>query len=277
MTTVISMCSSLHVDVWKCTSQLLPKFVVADRYIVFVPRVEVEMFKEVTAPGIEIHEQEVLGAQFHSDLYDKVEKSGNKERFGWYLQQFYKIQALINIQDDNLVIWDADCVPVKPIETKNSSGKVVYVSSSGEFHEPYFTNIRDLLDMNRTQNYSFVIPGFPIRKKWINEFIEYLENKHCMPWYEAIMTTTKFNLRSGFSETETLGTFIHNLHASEIANRDGTWERFGQSRFGYARNLTPKDLIDIGLKHNLEIITFENWDKSRRRRFIGRLLRTFRK
>lgn len=243
----------------------------------FVPRAEVEIFKEITDPKIEICEQESLGTNFFTELFDKIEIASNPDRFGWYLQQFYKIQSLINIDDDYLVIWDADCVPVKPIEFNNSSGKVVYINSSREFHEPYFTNITNLLGMLRTQDYSFVIPGFPLRKAWVNEFIEYLEKRHDMPWFRAIITSTDFKLRSGFSETETLGTFIHNLHSNEIANRVGTWERFGQSRFGYARNLTPDDLIEIGRKNNLEIITFENWDTGWKRRFYKKLFRIFTK
>lgn len=39
-----------------------------------------------------------------------------------------------------------------------------------------------------------------------------------------------------------------------------TWERSGQSRFGYARSLKPSDIEHIGKSNDIDIISFENWD-----------------
>jgi hypothetical protein len=83
------------------------------------------------------------------------------------------------------------------------------------------------------------------------------------------MGTTDFSLRSGFSETETLGTWVANSYPGEWTSRIGSWERFGQSRFGLARSIGTEELIVIGKKHNLEIISFENWDVSKIKKIIG--------
>ena len=258
--TVISICSKGHSDVWKLTSNLLPMMVAADHYVVYVPEAEIAYFKEITDAPIRVESQESLGEEFYEKLKFKVESAGNGQRFGWYLQQFYKIEAIQRARSEMVTIWDADCVPVSKIEVINRNNKIVYVNSSREFHTPYFENIARLLGMTRVQSTCFVIPSFPMKQNWIKDFIKFVENTHGLKWYDAIMKTTDFSLMSGFSETETLGTWVANKYPDEWISRPGTWERYGQSSFGYARNLNPERIVELGRENNLEIITFENWD-----------------
>jgi len=268
---VISICSKSHADVWKLTSNFLPEFVKANNYQVFVPQVEVDFFKSITSKRIEVRAQEELSSEFVSLLSKKFENSLNPKRFGWYFQQFLKIEALRQCPTEYAAIWDADCVPVKNIELIDNQNQPVYVDSSREFHPDYFDNIERLLGMKRVQRLSFVIPGFPTKKLWVEEFIDFVEERHQTKWYQAIMKTTNFDLPSGFSETETLGTWIANTYPNEWNTRPGTWERYGQSRFGFARKMTPNRLLEIGNEFNLEIITFENWDTRGYRRVIRAL------
>ena len=249
----------------------MPKMLKAEKYIVYVPENEVSHFLQVTPSNIEVKSQNQLGAKYRDKLQQQILKAGNENRYGWYLQQFYKIEAIQLAETNCVTIWDADCVPVSKIEIINSSNQVVYINSSREFHQPYFENIKRLLGLERIQNICFVIPSFPMKNKWIREFIQFTEAKHDMPWYEAIMHSTDFSLASGFSETETLGTWIANTYEGEWTSRTGTWERFGQSRFGYAKNIKPNELIEIGKINNLEIVTFENWDLRGLRRGLQRL------
>jgi hypothetical protein len=93
-----------------------------------------------------------------------------------------------------------------------------------------------------------------------------------MEWFDAIMQTTDFALKSGFSETETLGTFVTNLHAGEWSTFKGVWERRGQKRFGYARNFTTTKVVKAAQKAGLDIVSFENWDVRGIRLVLRRLL-----
>lgn len=263
---IISICSKSHADVWRLTSELLPYFVKANSYQVYVPEAEIDFFKSITSKKIDVKSQEELSAEFFGLLNEKFANSLNQKRFGWYLQQFLKIEALRRSSTSYVAIWDADCVPVKKIDLINEMNQPIFVDSSREFHADYFDNIERLLGMKRVQQLSFVIPGFPMKKLWLEDFIRFVEERHETKWYQAIMSTTNFELTSGFSETETLGTWLANSYPSEWTSRPGTWERYGQSRFGFARKMTPKKLIEIGEAHNLEIITFENWDSRGLRR-----------
>jgi hypothetical protein len=261
---VITICSLSHADVWRLTSNLLPRFVEADNYFVYVPESELNEFSRITNPQIQILSQDLLGKNYFAYLKNKVDSIGNQKRFGWYLQQFYKIEALINANSSHLVIWDADCVPVKKITLFDSSGAPVYMLASEENHRVYFETIRKLLDLEKVQQFSFVIPGFPILKTWISQFIEDLESKHKIPWYESIIHNTPLGEASGFSETETLGTWVANSYPASWSTIPGNWERHGQRRFGYARDFDLDAVVKLGKRHDLDIISFENWDSRRR-------------
>lgn len=253
--------------------------VTADFFIVYVPDDEIRYFESITDLKIQVKSQSELGIEFESPLRERMETVGNIKRFGWYLQQFYKIKAMQLAETEIVTIWDADCVPVAPIEIVNEHQQIVYVNSSSEYHHEYFENIKRLLNMERIQDICFVIPSFPMMSHWVTEFITFVETKHSKPWFEALTQTTNFSLTSGFSETETLGTWVTHKYPTAWVARTGTWERFGQSRFGYAKNLNVTQLLDLGQRHNLEIISFENWDVrgvKRIRRVVSRLRKQFR-
>lgn len=275
-TTSITICSLSHSDVWKLTSSLLPKFVTADRFEVYVPRTEVPQFEEISPPEFTILSQESLASKYRDQLLRAVTNAGNLERFGWYLQQFLKIEALLLSKTARSFIWDADCVPVAPIKLFNSSGEPIYMRGT-EFHEPYFEAIRRLTGLERVQQHSFVIPGFPIKTQWIKEIVEVIEERHPgMTWAEAIIATTDFSLRSGFSETETLGTWVAN-NRGPLNLSVHPWERRGQSRFGFARTFSPLSVTQIGQAHGLDIVSFENWDHGKKIPFSKKLRKAIRR
>lgn len=270
--TVISICFAKHSDVWRLTSELLPKNVQADEYLVYVPANEVDFFKKITNPQVEIRAQEELGPIFGASLIDALHSADNSKRLGWYLQQFYKIEAMRIANSEVVAIWDADCVPVSEINLIDSKRNPLYLDSSRELHRPYFQTIQRLLGMTRIQELSFVIPGFPMKQRWVVEFVNFIEKKHGIPWHEAIIKNTDLTQISGFSETETLGTWLANQYPGQWSVEKGTWERLGQSRFGYAKNFTPSEIEILGQKENLQIITFENWDVRGPRRIFRAIM-----
>ncbi len=262
-TCVISICSLNHADVWKLTSTLLPKHIDASTYKVYVPDMQMEEFKKITNPKILILPQSILAEKFIAPLASAVAYSGNMSRFGWYYQQFLKFEALNQAREQRLVIWDADCVPMAPIKLFSNSGQPIYMRAT-EFHAEYFNMIERLLRIKRVVDTSFVIPGFPIPKNWYEELISDIETINNMPWYDAIIKNTNFQLTSGFSETEVMGTWVSNVHSGEIGYSNFNWERLGQSKIGYAKDLNADTVERIGKRRNIQIVSFENWDVKRR-------------
>lgn len=266
---VITICHLEHKDVWSLTSNLLPRMVPADSYHVSVPSPEISEFEHVTGREIQIHSEESISSQYETAVAQAVERSGNIQRYGWYLQQFHKIKALHEVEADELVIWDADCVPLKHIPLFTSDGVPIYMKAS-ENHRPYFDAIERLLGLKWVQQQSFIIPGFPILKNWVEDFLSAIRQRHHpLDWFEAIIDCIDFNQKSGFSEFETLGTWIANTYEQNWLTSELTWERRGQSRFGYAHSFTPDDIVSLGLNEGLDIVSFENWDLPTRQKYVG--------
>lgn len=255
---IVSFCTLEHKDVWIRTSRLLPKFVQADEYKLYVPDVQVKSFKEISNKDIQVIPESSLYKSFYDSLKQKIKKSNNEKRFNWYLQQFLKIQSLISNNSRKLVIWDSDCVPLKPLIFFKE--EVPIYMKSTEFHKEYFEFIEKALNLKRIQNHSFITPGFPILKTWVTQFINEIETKNNKSWIDVFIEHIDFSQISGFSEFETLGTWITNRHQKNFEFSDYTWERYGQSRFGEVSSLEIEELVDIGLKHELDIVSFENWD-----------------
>jgi hypothetical protein len=274
-TTVITICASFHAEVWKLTSKLLPIHVKADEYLVYVPEEDLGLFRDITDPAITILAQETLGAGYREKLKSQLDKASNPSRYGWYLQQFFKLEALINSDADRLVIWDADCVPVSDIFLFDSRGMPIYMTA-GEFHAPYFQMIERLLGIPRVQAHSFVIPGFPILKSWVSDVIGVIEKRNNgQKWFDAILSHTYFEQMSGFSETETLGTWIANSYPDQWSLQQISWERLGQSRFGKATEFDSQKLTELGKREGLQVITFENWDLKRKSSLLKSLKSLF--
>ena len=64
---------------------------------------------------------------------------------------------------------------------------------------------------------SFVGQCFPIASLHARAFAAEVERRHGRPWYEAIMATTDLSEISGFSEYETLGTYLTPVDAGGVA------------------------------------------------------------
>ena len=274
--TSITICSLSHKDVWRLTAPLMLKNLSIDRYQVFVPEVEMEAFAEITPADFEIKSQRDLGPNFARELMDALTLRGNSDRYGWYAQQFMKIEALRRADSEKIVIWDADCVPVRPVPLFSQSGSPLYMIAD-EGHEPYFRVISEIFgEMERSPN-TFVIPGFPYFRSWLEELIEEVENLSGTNWEAALISKSDLASQSGFSETETLGTWALNRHPEEFEWHRLNWERRGTSRFGYAKTFTATSLAKVANRHNLDIISFENWDLRGMRLFAYRTINKFRK
>ena len=73
-TCVISICSLSHEHVWQLTSQLLPKFIQANEFIVYVPEEELGRFYEITDPAIKVLPNSLLGLSYNSNLKSKIDR-----------------------------------------------------------------------------------------------------------------------------------------------------------------------------------------------------------
>ena len=82
-------------------------------------------------------------------------------RLSWYYQQVLKIAFLFRSHTPsvNLVMWDADTIPLDHIEFFDGNGAVLY-GSKVEFHRPYFATLNSLFGCLPESYLAFTIQFF---------------------------------------------------------------------------------------------------------------------
>ncbi|WP_114651941.1 DUF6492 family protein [Polynucleobacter necessarius] len=255
---VISVCSAKDIDVWTVAAPKIIKNIKASYYTVIVPDSQVALFSSVTNAPYQVKpESQFIGNAKEKIAYTLTEN--NQDRVGWYLQQFVKIAAVLRHRDDDLVlIWDADTVPVRPLSFVEPDGRLLYYKGS-EYRSFYFIFIEKALGLKRTQDFSFIAQSLMVRASWAHSLFQSLENKTQLPWIDAILSQLDPSEPSGFAEFETLGSWIWHHHRNEILVSDRPWYRYGFSLVGNPLNLSV--LVWRGLAKYYDFVSFEAWDQ----------------
>jgi hypothetical protein len=254
-TLVISVAEIKDIDCWRLTSRNLVTFLNASSYWLITPDTEVEEFKSVSPQEIVVLPESMFTVGFETKLALKISAAGSK-RYGWYLQQLIKLQALKDSVDfDRVVIWDADTVPLRNLDFFDEHGNCKYYWSN-EYHLPYFLNIDRLLQLDKVAPYSFIAQSFPIIRKQIDAFFVYLENMHSDNWHDAILESIDFSESSGFSEYEVLGTFVSHFEGHDLHLQEGDWSR------GEEYSAIPLEfVVESAPVVKLDFTAFESWNK----------------
>lgn len=266
---VISVCSAKDIDVWTVASKHVVEFIKAERYTVIVPDRELALFLSVTSSPYQVKPE----SQFVGNTKDRIIQKlhiSNQDRVGWYLQQFVKIAAVLeNDPASTVLIWDADTVPLKPLEFIDAKGQLIYYRGE-EYRKSYFDFIELALGLKRTQSFSFIAQSLTTKVSWAKELFDSLESSTKMPWIDAILFYLNPAEPAGFAEFETLGTWIWHHHRDEIVVSNRPWYRNGQSLVGNPMKLAKSAWK--GLAKSYDFISFEVWDK---RSGLRNTLKTF--
>lgn len=252
---VICVVCKRDLSVWKTASTLIPNKIAALKYEVIVPDSEVGEFERHTDPRFVITRESscLNGVDFD---YVKRHLANHKERAGWYLQQFIKINACrAGSPEDVFLIWDADTVPLKKLDFLDPEGRLIYYKGHGS-HADYFDTIKNILGMQKKVEYSFISQCFPVKNIWVEEFCKEIEKYGSTDWITAVLKGVSGNTASGFSEYESLGTFLTYRHPEEITVIDNAWSHFGNMLIGGIGNLSP-GTINM-LSKDYDYIAFEH-------------------
>lgn len=269
VTEVICVCSWSDATTWKKGAPYILRNIAAERYRLLVPDLEVEDFRKITPAAFEVLPESNYVAPI-SKLLDEKIPADRRGRKGWYLQQFIKMAAALAAEKDQTVlIWDADTIPLKPLDFVDPTGRIRYYKGV-EHHLPYFGLIEQLLGLRKAVDFSFIAQCFPLRGQWLAELRAELERKYDVPWYEAIIARIDFSQSSGFSEYETIGTYIAHHHPDEISFYDGPWWRYGNRLVGDVDLLTERKARS--LSRHYDFMSFEKWERRPRSLWFRKLI-----
>jgi hypothetical protein len=251
---VISVCTVRDIETFQLTAKWVSKFIPAAKYVVVVPHAEIDIFKSK-----KLGKYSVISENKHSKIADCLnEKLGkNHKRFGWYFQQFIKLSELDDGSNNALnLIWDADTIPLKKINFEQN-GKIYFFQGS-EYNKEYFTLTRELLNFSKISKRSFIAQNMPCKVSWIKEFKKEIQTKYKnKDWYEEIIKRINVNHGAGFSEYETLGTFLLKNHPEDIILGKAKWYRGGNKLIGGIKNFHDNQKW---LSKRYHYVAFEHWD-----------------
>ena len=211
-------------------------------------------------PGFKIlGEQQILGSSLK-----KISLIKNKNLRNWYKQQILKLMLIDSSNQDEIVlIWDGDTIPLKPLNFLKNNTLGYYISN--EFHTPYHNAIEYLLGLKNPQSYSFVAQCFIARVYWIKLMIKSIESRHKCSYIDSIIKIANASKLQNFSEYETMAAFIQRYFFFDTFIIKNSWFRYGYSICGSPANVdNVKDYFDY--------ISFESWDSSLLRTIIIRII-----
>jgi hypothetical protein len=231
----------------------------ASNYSIFVPNCELPLFKASLPGEVDVLAEESLLGDWTTKRIAGALPAPVDGRAGWYLQQFLKIEAVRQLPAlSEALIWDGDTVPLRPMNFKDSSGRVGFYVGR-EHHEPYFDTTRSLLRLGRAIPHSFVAQCMYVRVHWICALLAAIEDRSSSGWIEAILRSISGKFPSEFSEYETIGTFVANRWQSEMYLNHRPWFRWGMSHFGGVDRITAAGLRRLGRSY--DYVALESWDK----------------
>ena len=252
---VVVVAERAVLPIWEVGSSAIPDRIAADNFRVIVPTRDLSLFEIASDHRFSVESEDEYTQQFSVDLRSAIGET-NEDRYGWYLQQLVKIEALRRLAEDGSagIIWDADTIPLKPITFFTDEKTKLFKST--EYHLPYFDQIDRLLGLDKIVPHSFVAQCFPCRPEWVSAFVGHIEIRHGIPWWKAIINSIDFSERSGFSEYEALGTFISHYFRSEWDWSDEGWTRDGYAKFG-----DPRRALRLGESGRAPLLfaAFESW------------------
>ena len=183
---------------------------------------------------------------------------GENSRPGWYYQQFLKL-AYANVSgSDYYMSWDSDTIPLRRVAMFDSSGKP-YFDTKREYNPGYFKTIKNLFGMEKSYEQSFISEHMLFDARLVREMTEEIEAMD-LPgerFYEKIFYAIDIdNMKLGFSEFETYGTWVTVRHPDAYAFRE--WKSMRRTNlFTDSHDLTRDDIR--WLARDYDAASFESY------------------
>jgi hypothetical protein len=182
---------------WEVASREIVKKIPAKKYTVIVPDGNVQYFHNISDKNYQIESESFYSNQYNEKILAAISPEV-KTQHHWYLQQLIKLLALkMRPVDQNILIWDGDTVPLKPLNFFSTSGNLRYYLGI-EKHTPYFDTIERLLGIPKQTPLSFIAQNFPINTSWFLDFCQHIEERSNLSWSDAILNAIDFSKPNSF-------------------------------------------------------------------------------
>ena len=191
---------------------------------------------------------------------------GDDQRAGWFFQQFLKMGfALRPDCPQKYLIWDADTIPLRPIQFERNRKCVFY--QTFECNVAYFLTLRNLLFHDKRfisslrvkgSPFSFISESMLVYRDVMRELIAKIESlTPGVPFFEIVLSVVDSRSLpfSGFSEFETYGNYYLQRFSENACILDRTLRRFRYGKIFVGEHPTPKQVESLA--NVLDVVSFE--------------------
>jgi hypothetical protein len=226
---VVTTCHQKDLPILRLVARHLPRQVPFKRLHVVTARRNFSRFANALGTDVALIDEDAFIPDLTLARLRALPEPGFPQGAGWYFQQFLKFGfAFHETQDDHYLIWDADTVPVRPLEFFDEQGRLLFTKAE-ENHRPYFETYEKLLRHDPGREFSFISQHMIVRKSLLREMLQTIEQNFPGPenWAWKIMRNLAGEGTNRFSEYETLGHYVKNRHPEVAAFRESAWLREG--------------------------------------------------
>lgn len=252
---IVTACRRADFPVLRRTVAGLRKFVPFQRLYVITARQSIRTLQRLLPDDVEfLDEDEQIPGMTLLSLRN-LSLPGFPKGAGWYFQQLLKYSFGFRRQeDDYYLIWDADTIPLRPLQFFDASGRMLFTTAK-EQNPYYFENYRRLLRESPQQEFSFISQHMVVQKSILREMLGRIESNFAgnESWGWKIMRNLEGNISNLFSEYETLGHFVKAHYPERAAFRELSWLREGA--LGTYR--VPSQAYLDRLSHDYHFAAFE--------------------
>ena len=178
--------------------------------------------------------------------------------FGWYLQQFLKIEYCRRSAAQYCLVWDADTVPLRAFEFLDATGRI-YLTKADEFHEPYFHTFKELFGVSAPSAQSFISQHMFVECAAMRSMCSLIEERHKVGhWTDALGAILEAHPDRAnlFSEYETYANYMLLYEPDKVVTRDLPWAR-GESNRTWA---VPSYQMEIARSAGQDFVAYESKD-----------------
>ena len=269
---IVSACRAKDLPVLKLASENLRRFVPLKTLRIFTARSNFREFADVLGTSVQLIDEDSALKGMTLEQLRRFPERGFPQGAGWYFQQFLKLSfAFVEPEDDYYLIWDADTIPLRPLQFFDDQGRMLFTKTT-EHHSPYFETYGNLFGRDPRYEFSFISQHAIVRKSLLREMLQVIEKNipgnESWPW--KIMHGLKGSRPNRFSEYETWGYYVKDFHPEAAAYRELPWSRDGNRLL--SSRPSAADLNALG--ESYAFIAFEASHKGLRR-FLKPLLNRF--
>jgi len=197
-----------------------------DRIVVAVPDADVKAVQAGLGSAATVIDENSLLTNFDRWEFQRRPIAYFPRSFGWYLQQILKFEYCRQTEAAHCLVWDADTVPLKPINFFDSEGRI-YLTSAAEFHPPYFYTFEKLIGRAAPSQKSFISQHMLVRCESLRSLCRKIEQRHAKSWTDALGDTLERHpdRPNLFSEYETYANYMLLFEPEAVQVRELNWAR----------------------------------------------------